>query len=172
MVGICAAQHKVQVPRHMLWATAATQALSACFWCACRPHHTPHGVHCLPAPKTRSDGTQAPRRRCPPTTGTRAHAQPTHKDLAGVPVLQGQPRVRDEVGQAIGTAEQASLCVVGKARLGALNGRLQGQGGCAVRLVLHPSKHMQTASRHNSCHKLCSSAARHVAPATRNKPAI
>lgn len=72
-----------------------------------------------------------------PEPGTRAQPKATHKDLAGVAVAQRQSGVRDQVRQAVGAAQQARLGVVGKARLGALHGGLEGQSGRAVGVVLH-----------------------------------
>lgn len=65
-------------------------------------------------------------------------AQPacTYEHLSCVAVLEGQSWVTDEVGQAVSTAQQASLGVVGKALLSAVHGGLQGQRRCRLRVVL------------------------------------
>ena len=60
----------------------------------------------------------------------------THEDLPSVAVLERQPGVADEVGQAVVAAQQAGLGIVGEARLSALDGGLESQGGGAVGLVL------------------------------------
>jgi len=60
-----------------------------------------------------------------------------HKDLAGVAVAQRQPRVGDQVRQAVVAAQQALLAIVGKALLRTLDGRRQRQRGCARGVVLH-----------------------------------
>ena len=60
----------------------------------------------------------------------------THQSFAGVAIADGQPRVRDEVGQAISAAQQALLCICGKALLCPLNAGVQSQGGGRVSLVL------------------------------------
>lgn len=60
----------------------------------------------------------------------------TYEHLSCVAVLEGQSWVADEVGQAVSTAQQASLGVVGKALLSAVHGGLQGQRRCGLRVVL------------------------------------
>lgn len=64
----------------------------------------------------------------------------THEDLASVAELEGQAGVGDQVGQAVGTAQQTSLGVVAEAGLGALDGGLQGQGGRGLSVVLRAGR--------------------------------
>lgn len=85
----------------------------------------------------------------------------TYEHLSGVAVLQGQSWVADQVGQAVSTAQQASLGVVGKALLSALHGRLQGQGRGALWVILHVhnsnpvsmhARQQKTQPSQQSCH--------------------
>jgi hypothetical protein len=102
-------------------------------------------MHCASACKSYSTGaarygTQRWHCACAQHLG---HQPATHEHLAGVAVAQGKTRVGDQVGQAVGAAQQTSLAVVGEALLSALNGGLQGQGGGRASLVLRGRRRAQ-----------------------------
>jgi hypothetical protein len=60
----------------------------------------------------------------------------THEHLAGVAKLERQPRVRDQVREAVSAAQKTAFRVVCETRLGPLDRGLEGQGRGRLRLVL------------------------------------
>ena len=76
----------------------------------------------------------APDRADPP--GDVQEADRRDQRLPRVAVPEGEPRVGDEVRQAVGAAEEARLGVVGEALVGAVDGGLEGQGRGGALLVL------------------------------------
>jgi hypothetical protein len=73
-------------------------------------------------------------------------------------ISQGKARVRDQVWEAVGSAEKSCLGVVGKAVLCALHGGLQGQGWSTALLVL------RTTVRSQAIRSFYGSKLRHSSP--------
>lgn len=59
-----------------------------------------------------------------------------NEDLASMAILKGKAGISDQMWETVGTAQQASLSIVGKALLSALNGGLQCKSWGTVWLVL------------------------------------